>query len=143
MSTHRTFLLCFAPLPGGCVAFDSALVGKLSAAAPAATQPAAVAGQPRSRALDLIEHFGLPPPPASAERRVLVVSRGDLELMIVVGEEVRLETVELTDLLALPPMLEGIQATTGITGLVRRDQELAMFMDIDILDEIARTKPIA
>lgn len=145
MSKQRTFLLCFAPLPGGCLAFDASLIGEFSLA-PSAEPSAADAGNgtPLNR-LDLVELFRLPPHGSDAFRRALVV---DLEgegrqqpLVIVVGEELRIEAVALTDFLKLPPMLEGIQAATGVSGLVRRGDDLALFVDVRALVEIARGRP--
>lgn len=187
MSKQRTFLLCFAPLPGGCLAFDASLIGEFaspsrarvrellthsprrlgeftgqsvsvndplvraSSLGEASLAPAVVpadddTGQGSSVGhLDLVELFGLPPPGPDAYRRALVVDLGGDDrqqpLVIVVGEELRIEAVELTDFLKLPPMLEGIQTATGVSGLVRHGDELALFLDVHALVEIARGRP--
>lgn len=154
MSSPRSFLLCFAPLSEGCVAFDAARVEEFDDAGPrgpgrdadASGGSASDGGggettrQGDTGVIDLVELLGLPAREADAARRTIVFSSERGPLVVVLGQELRLQSVELDAFLQLPPLLAGLKEKTGVTGFVRQGDELAMFVDIGVLAGIARRR---
>ena len=130
MSIQRSFLLCFAELPEGPVAFDAGRVGEFG-----------VAGDvPGEDELDVVALLGHRPVGPGVARRTAIVQDDTERCVLVLGRELRLLSVELSSFHRLPPLLAGVRTSTGITGLVRRGDVLALFVDVDRLIDIAKRR---
>lgn len=116
--------LCFFRISGISVAFDASLVSEFL-------------GQDEEarsiQTVDVGQCLGLDARSEEIVCQKALVNRADQQFLLLLGPQIRIESVEISMLHRLPPMVKAVEGSTGICGIVRRRDDFAYLLDIDSL----------
>ncbi len=131
MTTQKTITvdkstidLCFFQISGISVAFDASSVSEF------------VGQQEEGRPIDTIDvgqRLGLDTHSKKTLRQKALMNRADQQLVLLLGPQIRIESVEIVKLRRLPRIVQAIEGLTGICGIVLQPNNFSYLLDIDSL----------
>ena len=131
MTTQKTITvddskidLCFFRISGVSVAFDAGLVSEFLSQDEEARS---------IQTVDVGQRLGLDARSKETLCQKALVNRADQQFLLLLGPKIRIESVEISMLHRLPPIVKAIEGSTGICGIVRRRDDFAYLLDIDSL----------